>query len=92
MDRMNETETIGDVHVGWPAIFPEVPEFLTHALSFFADMSRDAAQKAADSNYIGNQDIAAGHAYAFNAAAEWIAEDLARGMWFGDGNAVVWEG
>lgn len=90
MDRMNKTQTIGDTHIGWPTIFPDVPEFLSHALSFFADMSRDASQKAANSNYIGNRDIAQGHAYAFNAAAEWIAEDLVRGMYYGDGNALVW--
>lgn len=90
MDRMNETQATTEDHVGWPTIFPDVPEFLAHALSFFSECSRQAHSQSLDVNYVGDRQIAHGQAYAFNAAAEWLAEDLARGMWFGDGNALVW--
>lgn len=90
MDRMNETQATIEDHVGWPTIFPEVPEFLVHALGFFAECAREANARSTDRAYVGDEQVAFGQAYAFNVAARWIAEDLARAMFYGDGNALVW--
>lgn len=90
MDRMSETETIGDIHVGWPAIFPDVPRVLVDTLSLLSLLGQGLAEADSGRPWPGNRDMARGQANAFTSCAEWLAEDLARAMSLGDGNALVW--
>lgn len=90
MDRMNATENISDIHVGWPTIFPQVPEFMIHALTMWHDQATKARACAMNYAYVGDRNVAQGQAFGFDSAMMWLAEDLARCMYFGDGDALVW--